>query len=84
MLVYDLGGGTFDLSLVSYERDQVKVIASSGDLHLGGIDWNQRLMAAVADQFGRIVGAAKLLAAKAEQLGRQQIRRRVLGAERGQ
>ncbi len=56
ILVYDLGGGTFDLSLVSYERDQVKVIASSGDLHLGGIDWNQRLMAAVADQFKREFG----------------------------
>jgi molecular chaperone DnaK len=53
ILVYDLGGGTFDLSLVSYTKDQVRVIASTGDLHLGGIDWNQCLVTAVAEQFTR-------------------------------
>lgn len=53
ILVYDLGGGTFDLSLVSYTKDQVRVIASTGDLHLGGIDWNQRLLDAVAEQFAK-------------------------------
>jgi molecular chaperone DnaK len=56
ILVYDLGGGTFDLSLVSYTKDQVRVIASTGDLHLGGIDWNQKLLDAVADQFTREFG----------------------------
>jgi molecular chaperone DnaK len=56
ILVYDLGGGTFDLSLVSYKKDQVKVIASTGDLHLGGIDWNQCLVMAVAEQFNREFG----------------------------
>ncbi len=56
ILVYDLGGGTFDLSLVSYKKDQVKVIASTGDLHLGGIDWNQCLLSAVAEQFTREFG----------------------------
>jgi molecular chaperone DnaK len=56
ILVYDLGGGTFDLSLVSYRKDQVKVIASTGDLHLGGIDWNQCLVNAVAEQFHREFG----------------------------
>jgi molecular chaperone DnaK len=56
ILVYDLGGGTFDLSLVSYKKDQVKVIASTGDLHLGGIDWNQCLVTAVAEQFNREFG----------------------------
>jgi molecular chaperone DnaK len=53
ILVYDLGGGTFDLSLVTYRKDQVRVIASTGDLHLGGIDWNQCLLNAVAEQFTR-------------------------------
>ncbi|MGQ0633244.1 MAG: Hsp70 family protein [Planctomycetaceae bacterium] len=57
ILVYDLGGGTFDLSLVSYTKDQVRVIASTGDLHLGGIDWNQCLLSAVADQFARELGS---------------------------
>ncbi len=51
ILVYDLGGGTFDLSLVSYQKNEVRVIASSGDLHLGGIDWNQALIDAAAEQF---------------------------------
>jgi len=56
ILVYDLGGGTFDLSLVSYQKDHVKVIASTGDLHLGGIDFNQCLLNAVAEQFTREFG----------------------------
>ncbi|HXY36898.1 MAG TPA: Hsp70 family protein [Planctomycetaceae bacterium] len=51
ILVYDLGGGTFDLSLVRYRKDEVTVIASSGDLHLGGINWNQSLVDALSDQF---------------------------------
>jgi molecular chaperone DnaK len=51
IMVYDLGGGTFDLSLVTYRKDEVSVIASSGDLNLGGIDWNQALMRHVAEQF---------------------------------
>jgi molecular chaperone DnaK len=56
ILVYDLGGGTFDLSLVSYSKDKVTVIASTGDLNLGGIDWNQCLQNAAADQFTREFG----------------------------
>ena len=51
ILVYDLGGGTFDLSLVKYQKDEVNVIASGGDLKLGGIDWNSKLQASVAEQF---------------------------------
>ncbi|WP_339731886.1 Hsp70 family protein [uncultured Gimesia sp.] len=51
ILVYDLGGGTFDLSLVKYQKDEVDVIASGGDLKLGGIDWNSKLQATIAEQF---------------------------------
>lgn len=51
ILVYDLGGGTFDLSLVKYQKDEVNVIASGGDLKLGGIDWNSTLQATIAEQF---------------------------------
>jgi molecular chaperone DnaK len=51
ILVYDLGGGTFDLSLVRYRKDEVTVIASSGDLHLGGINWNEALVDAIGEQF---------------------------------
>jgi molecular chaperone DnaK len=56
ILVYDLGGGTFDLSLVSYKQNEVRVIASTGDLYLGGIDWNQCLQNAVAEQFAKEFG----------------------------
>jgi molecular chaperone DnaK len=51
IMVYDLGGGTFDLSLVKYHKNEVKVIASSGDLNLGGIDWNRILLDAISKQF---------------------------------
>lgn len=51
IMVYDLGGGTFDLSLVRYKQDEVRVLASTGDLHLGGIDFNEALLNDVADQF---------------------------------
>ena len=53
ILVYDLGGGTFDLSLVRYRKNEVTVIASSGDLHLGGINWNQALIDALGSQFAK-------------------------------
>ncbi len=56
ILVYDLGGGTFDLSLVKYHKDEVKVLASTGDLRLGGIDWNEALQEAICDRFAREFG----------------------------
>jgi molecular chaperone DnaK len=57
ILVYDLGGGTFDLSIVKYQKDQVSVIAAGGDLNLGGIDFNNALINAISDQFTREFGA---------------------------
>jgi molecular chaperone DnaK len=51
IMVFDLGGGTLDLSLVKYSRDEVAVIASDGDLNLGGLDWNACLLNAIAEQF---------------------------------
>lgn len=56
MLVYDLGGGTFDVSLVSVESGVVEVKASHGDTHLGGDDFDQllvkRAVAAFKQQHG--------------------------------
>lgn len=51
VMVYDLGGGTFDLSLVRYNKTEVKVRASGGDLNLGGLDWNKRLENFACDEF---------------------------------
>ena len=56
ILVFDLGGGTFDLSLVGYHEDEVAVVASSGDLNLGGIDWNHMLIRAISDRFTKDFG----------------------------
>ena len=43
-LVYDLGGGTFDVSVVNLEGDVVEVLASHGNNHLGGDDFDQKLV----------------------------------------
>jgi molecular chaperone DnaK (HSP70) len=43
VLVYDLGGGTFDISLVEVGRDSITVLCSEGDHELGGRDWDDRL-----------------------------------------
>ncbi len=51
MLVYDLGGGTFDVSLVVVEDGIVEVKASHGDTHLGGDDFDDLLMNHVAEEF---------------------------------
>jgi len=51
LLVYDLGGGTFDVSIVQVERDVVEVLASHGDTHLGGDDFDQLLLDYVCDEF---------------------------------
>ncbi|MBX3441255.1 MAG: Hsp70 family protein [Planctomyces sp.] len=53
VMVFDLGGGTFDLSLVRYNKDQVTVVATGGDLRLGGLDWNQALSNWACEQFVR-------------------------------
>merc|ERR550534_1741597 len=44
ILVYDLGGGTFDVSLLTIDQGVFEVIATSGDTHLGGEDFDQRVM----------------------------------------
>jgi len=44
ILVYDLGGGTFDVSLLTIDNGVFEVLATSGDTHLGGEDFDQRIM----------------------------------------
>jgi len=51
LLVYDLGGGTFDVSIVQVERGVIEVLASHGDTHLGGDDFDQLLLDYVSDFF---------------------------------
>jgi molecular chaperone DnaK len=51
ILVFDLGGGTFDVSLLEIGEGIVEVKATSGDNHLGGDDWDERVMAHLVTQF---------------------------------
>jgi len=51
ILVFDLGGGTFDVSLLEVGDGVVEVKATHGDTHLGGDDWDQVLLNYVADEF---------------------------------
>ena len=51
LLVYDLGGGTFDVSIVQIEQGVVEVLSSHGDTQLGGDDFDQLLMDHVCDRF---------------------------------
>ncbi|CAN5524113.1 molecular chaperone DnaK [soil metagenome] len=51
ILVFDLGGGTFDVSLLEIGEGVVEVKATSGDNHLGGDDWDQRVVDELADRF---------------------------------
>ena len=43
MLVYDLGGGTFDTSVIRVDDNAVDVVCTDGDKDLGGADWDERL-----------------------------------------
>jgi len=54
ILVYDLGGGTFDVSVVHTEAGVVEVLASHGDTQLGGDDFDDLLLDAVADDFAEM------------------------------
>ena len=51
--VYDLGGGTFDISILEVSADTVEVKATNGNTHLGGDDFDQRIIGFIVDQFGR-------------------------------
>jgi len=44
ILVYDLGGGTFDVSILTIDNGIFEVVATNGDTHLGGEDFDQRVM----------------------------------------
>jgi molecular chaperone DnaK len=56
ILVFDLGGGTFDVSILEVGEGVVEVKATNGDTHLGGDDWDQRIVGWVADEFKREQG----------------------------
>jgi molecular chaperone DnaK len=56
ILVFDLGGGTFDVSLLDVGEGVVEVKATNGDTHLGGDDWDQEIVTWIADEFKKETG----------------------------
>src|SRR5262249_34435747 len=60
VLVYDLGGGTFDVSLVSVSRDELTVLGTWGDHSLGGKDWDDRLAVHLGQRFAEEHGVDPL------------------------
>lgn len=51
ILVYDLGGGTFDVTLMEINGQQYDAVATAGDVYLGGIDWDMRIVDFVSETF---------------------------------
>lgn len=51
VLVYDLGGGTFDVTIMRVSKNKFETLATDGDMRLGGRDWDQRLIDHVAKHF---------------------------------
>ena len=54
--VYDLGGGTFDISILDISSGVVEVLATNGDTHLGGDDFDKRVIDWIVDQFKKLEG----------------------------
>ncbi|KAI9718722.1 MAG: hypothetical protein M1812_003896 [Candelaria pacifica] len=53
IIVYDLGGGTFDVSLLSIDKGAFEVLSTAGDTHLGGEDFDQRIINHFAKQYNK-------------------------------
>jgi molecular chaperone DnaK len=56
ILVFDLGGGTFDVSILEVSEGLVEVKATNGDTHLGGDDWDERIVRYLIDEFKKDQG----------------------------
>ncbi|MBR2091760.1 MAG: Hsp70 family protein [Fibrobacter sp.] len=53
VLVYDLGGGTFDVSIIKITRGKIQVVVTGGDHHLGGSDWDLAVSQFLLDEFNK-------------------------------
>ncbi len=82
-VVYDLGGGTFDVSVVRLTDDSLEVIAATGDHELGGRDWDDRIATELADRFRADTGADLLAGDVGDLLVAIEQLKRTLSARRG-
>lgn len=56
VLVYDLGGGTFDVTMIHIQPGEIKVICTGGDHNLGGKDWDDKILIYLDDEFQKQTG----------------------------
>lgn len=56
VLVYDLGGGTFDVTMIAINPESIEVICTGGDHNLGGKDWDDRIVAHLVHEFQKETG----------------------------
>ena len=68
VLIYDLGGGTFDSTVVEYDGNHFHVISTDGDVKLGGVDWNDRIAQHVCKVFKEKTGLDPSESAQAFQI----------------
>ena len=61
VFVFDLGGGTFDVTIMKIENHHIRMLASNGDHRLGGKDWDDVIVNWVADEFDKMHGENPLL-----------------------
>src|SRR2546428_8483617 len=61
VFVFDLGGGTFDVTIMRITGHKIEMLATNGDHRLGGKDWDDVLVNLVADEFDRLHGETPLL-----------------------
>ncbi|MDR3246346.1 MAG: Hsp70 family protein [Prevotellaceae bacterium] len=61
VLVYDLGGGTFDVTLIDVSNAAIRVVATGGDSRLGGADWDREIVKYLATQFEDATGLSDIL-----------------------
>eukprot|EP01054_Gregarina_sp_Poly1_P004415 Gregarina_sp_Poly_1__4414@NODE_2380_length_2205_cov_752_270814_g1517_i0_p1_GENE_NODE_2380_length_2205_cov_752_270814_g1517_i0NODE_2380_length_2205_cov_752_270814_g1517_i0_p1_ORF_typecomplete_len656_score132_67HSP70/PF00012_20/4_8e128MreB_Mbl/PF06723_13/7e27MreB_Mbl/PF06723_13/5_7e03MreB_Mbl/PF06723_13/2_4e03PilM_2/PF11104_8/23PilM_2/PF11104_8/2_1e06StbA/PF06406_11/5_1e06StbA/PF06406_11/1_7e02DDR/PF08841_10/0_00082DDR/PF08841_10/9_5FGGY_C/PF02782_16/0_00023Hydantoinase_A/PF01968_18/4_6Hydantoinas len=78
ILVYDLGGGTFDVSLLTIDNGVFEVVATSGDTHLGGEDFDQKVM----DYFIKLTKKKSNKDIRGDKKALQKLRREVEKAKR--
>jgi Molecular chaperone len=79
ILIYDLGGGTFDVTIMKINSDKIEIVCSDGDHDLGGKNWDEVLIRYLANQFTESVGtevefdeyATQDLRLKAEKMKKQ-------------
>ncbi len=68
VLVYDLGGGTFDITMINIKPGEIRVVCTGGDDTLGGKDWDNRLLLYLAEQYQNETGTSDEILDDAETL----------------